>query len=855
MSKISELTDGGSLLPTDDLIAVRSGANVKVKADNITVDRIDLGDNEKIRLGDSQDLEIYHSATDSIINDNGTGSLKLQQGGSTKLEVTTTGIDVTGTIVADGGELTGQSGVGSSTVLLNLKSDNSAGQAGNVLRFTDTDATATNNGEIGQIEFYNTQVGGVTAMIEGKHDTPTTGNMQFWTHDGTSLKRRIDIQDDGDVYIYATNGTSSNFRWDATNSRLGIGGINPSYPLDVFGAMRSYGAIFEGPVTINTYDLTLNGGTVTADGLTVDGNVSVDGGTIKLDGNYPVGTDNVALGNAALDSVESGGIWNTAIGANSLTATTTGDGNTGVGRIALQANTTGSDNTGLGYAALYQSTTASNNTAVGSLALGANTTGTSNVAVGHRALDANTTASNNTAVGKDALNANTTGSNNIAIGSNTLDANTVGSFNVGIGVSALGADSQGSRNVAVGHAALTSQNFTSPNNTYNTAVGFQTGLSVTTGTHNTLIGGLAGDALTTGSSNVAVGYNALSTDDVGQWNVAIGRDALASQNIVSAANTYNTAVGGSAGSAITTGLQNTAVGGLALNSNTTASSNTAVGYNALANATTGTQNTAIGAEAGDELTTSPNNVFVGMRAGNSVSTGDGRNVFVGFDAGRDVSTGSYNVLVGKDSGYLITTGSKNTVIGAYTGNNGGLDIRTANNHIVLSDGDGNPRAVWNNNGDMYQYATGSGIFLGGTAAGNKLDDYEEGTFTPSIDIEGGGTVSTSSSYGSYTKIGQQVIVHFGYAVTGTTGASASNALQFGSIPFAAKSGAVEGYPITIRLQSASSAVYAWYGRLYASLTTGRIEAYSTGGTSLINSSSYIGNGTKIDITIAFETTS
>jgi len=175
------------------------------------------------------------------------------------------------TISSDELIITGQSGVGASTVLLNLKSNNSAGQAGNVLRFTDTDATASNNGEIGLIEFYNTEVGGVTAMIEGKHDTPTTGNMQFWTHDGTSLKRRIDIQDDGDVYIYDTNGTASDFRWDATNSRLGIGGINPSYPLDVFGAMRSYGAIFEGSVTINTYDLTLNGGTVTADGLTVDG--------------------------------------------------------------------------------------------------------------------------------------------------------------------------------------------------------------------------------------------------------------------------------------------------------------------------------------------------------------------------------------------------------------------------------------------------------------------------------------------------------------------------------------------------------------------------------------------------------
>ena len=63
---------------------------------------LDLPDNVKLRLGTSQDLEIYHDASDSLINDNGTGSLKLQTGGSTKLEVTSTGVDVTGNIAVSG---------------------------------------------------------------------------------------------------------------------------------------------------------------------------------------------------------------------------------------------------------------------------------------------------------------------------------------------------------------------------------------------------------------------------------------------------------------------------------------------------------------------------------------------------------------------------------------------------------------------------------------------------------------------------------------------------------------------------------------------------------------------------------
>jgi len=56
-----------------------------------------------------------------------------------------------------------------------------------------------------------------------------------------------------------------------------------------------------------------------------------------------------------------------------------------------------------------------------------------------------------------------------------------------------------------------------------------------------------------------------------------------------------------------------------------------------------------------------------------------------------------NTLVGNGvfgtsggAGSNITTGSKNTILGAYSGNNGGLDIRTSSNNIVLSDGDGNP---------------------------------------------------------------------------------------------------------------------------------------------------------------------
>jgi hypothetical protein len=69
--------------------------------DSATAQTIDLGDNDKMRFGDGNDLEIYHDGSNSRIDDVGTGNLQLQLGGSTKVEVTSAGIDVTGTTTTD----------------------------------------------------------------------------------------------------------------------------------------------------------------------------------------------------------------------------------------------------------------------------------------------------------------------------------------------------------------------------------------------------------------------------------------------------------------------------------------------------------------------------------------------------------------------------------------------------------------------------------------------------------------------------------------------------------------------------------------------------------------------------------
>ena len=76
----------------------------------------------------------------------------------------------------------------------------------------------------------------------------------------------------------------------------------------------------------------------------------------------------------------------------------------------------------------------------------------------------------------------------------------------------------------------------------------------------------------------------------------------------------------------------------------------------------------------------------------------------------------------------------------------------------------------------------SAAYLGGTAAANALDDYEEGTFTPTFV---GATITGGNIRGSYTKIGRQVYITVQF-VNATISGSAGNA-SVQSLPFTCNS--------------------------------------------------------------------
>jgi len=76
-----------------------------------------------------------------------------------------------------------------------------------------------------------------------------------------------------------------------------------------------------------------------------------------------------------------------------------------------------------------------------------------------------------------------------------------------------------------------------------------------------------------------------------------------------------------------------------------------------------------------------------------------------------------------------------------------------------------------------------GVYLGGTGAANKLDDYEEGTWTPAITTTGS-SVSYSNRFGSYKKIGKMCVALFQINLSGVT-SQGSGSFQIGGLPFSA----------------------------------------------------------------------
>jgi hypothetical protein len=212
---------------------------------------IALGDNDKATFGASDDLQIFHdgaSSTTYFIEGNATGNmefrasgLRLKEGdggnyyflgvaggsssiyhsGSKKLETTATGIDVTGTVTADG-----------------LTVDGSSSGTLNNVNFLNTNAGATTTATRIGLGITNSAGAAYTYIEANEGGVDSYPHLNFYT--GSSATKRLEIADNGDVSLYENTGTTAKFFWDASNESLGLNNVNPSatYSVDAAKGIR-----------------------------------------------------------------------------------------------------------------------------------------------------------------------------------------------------------------------------------------------------------------------------------------------------------------------------------------------------------------------------------------------------------------------------------------------------------------------------------------------------------------------------------------------------------------------------------------------------------------------------------------
>jgi hypothetical protein len=185
---------------------------------------ITMPDNAKAIFGTGSDLEIYHNGSASLISEQGTGSLIILASGldinnaantenmltayedgavtlyydsAAKLATTSTGIDVTGTVVADGLTVENTSGA-----TLNVNTG-LAGADSKILLHEGSTASPANGASIRYAGATNEFSIGVGSSVD--------------------TKRLSIARDTGDISFYEHTGTTAKFYWDASAEGLGVG--------------------------------------------------------------------------------------------------------------------------------------------------------------------------------------------------------------------------------------------------------------------------------------------------------------------------------------------------------------------------------------------------------------------------------------------------------------------------------------------------------------------------------------------------------------------------------------------------------------------------------------------------------
>lgn len=108
---------------------------------------------------------------------------------------------------------------------------------------------------------------------------------------------------------------------------------------------------------------------------------------------------------------------------------------------------------------------------------------------------------------------------------------------------------------------------------------------------------------------------------------------------------------------------------------------------------------------------------------------------------------------------------------------GDSSIQASTDDTVVFKTNGSNRWTLNSSGNLFPASTSQGIVLGATSdtSANRLDDYEEGTWTPAIS-----GLSFTEAIGRYVKVGQ--VVHATFSLN-TSNTSKSGGASITGLPF------------------------------------------------------------------------
>jgi len=149
-----------------------------------------------------------------------------------------------------------------------------------------------------------------------------------------------------------------------------------------------------------------------------------------------------------------------------------------------------------------------------------------------------------------------------------------------------------------------------------------------------------------------------------------------------------------------------------------------------------------------------------------------------------------------------------------------------------------------------------GIYLGGTGSANKLEDYEEGTWTISLS-DGTNSAIMASDTMSYIKVGNMVTLTGRFACSDTSALNSSDDIQIRNLPFSVSNGDFYRSGISVGFVQGLtlSGDYAVSGYLIDNQASGRFTVFETSSGTDVMTFSDIGNSFNAMISVTYFTDS